>query len=79
MKTYRVPVHFEPGVSSSILSAYVTLPAPPWRIEQKDVLTREDVRNRVAAGEAPSAVAECLGISHSTVLRALRRGQKWKS
>jgi len=71
MRTYRVPVMFQPGDTSSLLCAYVTLPAPPWDVDDSHVPTAEAARRRVAAGESIGQVARDFGVSNSTVRRLL--------
>ena len=71
--TYRVPVRFEPGNTSSLLAAYVTLPAPPWHVESDPIVTVDEIRRRAAAGESSETLAASLGVSASTVQRVVRR------
>jgi len=79
MKTYRVPVPYDPSRTSSIMAAYVTLPAPPWPVEDEQPVSIEELRQRNLAGESASSLAREYGVHNQVILRILRRGQQWKS
>ena len=73
MRIKRIPVNMQVQQMSSVLTAYVTLPAAPWEDADDALSPVARARQMRRVGATNTQIAEATGVSASAIQHAVAR------